>query len=230
MTKRDTEGETYTRVFEQKTPRPQTDDEREAEYLSNNLHEMVPHLPEIILADINDPDKYIVKRKFSFQTDHPYSRVPMEVVPDQSPKISTPNQKLLTEDFKTPPSENRELNREDPEIDPEEGIHTHQPHQDPQDHQDHQDPRHRDMGRPLGTENPLLVGRGWRQVVQRRLKKKKERGNRKKMDMMKEEKRRNRKRTDTGVRRKRGGADQKKGEDPHQTPYQPEKQEGTRLL
>ena len=95
MTKRDTEGETYTRVFEQKTPRPQTDDEREAEYLSNNLHEMVPHLPEIILADINDPDKYIVKRKFSFQTDHPYSRVPMEIVPDQSPKISTPNQKTL---------------------------------------------------------------------------------------------------------------------------------------
>ena len=86
------------------------------------------------------------------------------------------------------------------------------------------------MGRPLGTENPLLVGRGWRQVVQRRLKKKKERGNRKKMDMMKEEKRRNRKRTDTGVRGKRRGADQKKEEDPHQTPCQPEKQEGTRLL
>ena len=106
-------------MFEQKTPRPQTDDEREAESLSNNLYEMVPHLPEIIPADINNPDKYIVKKKFPFQTDHPYSRTPIEIVPGQSPKISTPNQKLLAEDFRTPPPENRDSNKEASEIDPD---------------------------------------------------------------------------------------------------------------
>ena len=56
LSKRDTDEETSTRIYEKKTPRPQTDDERESECRSKNPYTTIPHLPDITPIDINDPD------------------------------------------------------------------------------------------------------------------------------------------------------------------------------